>query len=131
MVAHIIVLARGYPDPRKMEPYYRGIEPTLAAYGGRYQALFRHRVTPLEGDWAPPKGVVILEFPSYERALAWYRSPEYAPLIAVRRAAGAIFDFVLVDGLDPESPILTGKLDDWEVERIAELEATSEATPDP
>jgi uncharacterized protein (DUF1330 family) len=31
--------------------------------------------------------MVVLEFPSYEQALKWYRSPEYAPLITLRQKA--------------------------------------------
>lgn len=31
--------------------------------------------------------MVVLEFPSYERALEWYRSAEYAPLIKLRQKA--------------------------------------------
>jgi uncharacterized protein (DUF1330 family) len=33
------------------------------------------------------KRVVVLEFPSLEQAQKWYRSPEYAPLIALRQRA--------------------------------------------
>jgi uncharacterized protein (DUF1330 family) len=28
---------------------------------------------------------VVVEFPTLEQALKWYRSPEYAPLITLRR----------------------------------------------
>jgi uncharacterized protein (DUF1330 family) len=40
---------------------------------------------------------VLLEFPSFEQALKWYRSPEYAPLIKLRQKAsrGKLF---LVEG---------------------------------
>ena len=122
MVAHIILVTKQYPDPRTMQPYYDGVEETMARYGGGYQSVTRHRVTPLEGDWHPPKGVTILEFPSYEQALAWYHSPEYAPLRELRMATGR-FDVILVDGISPDDPVITGKLDAWEIERIAELEA--------
>ena len=80
MVAHIILIPTQYPDPRTMGPYGEGVEATMARYGGGYQSVLRHRVTTLEGEWHPPKGVTILEFPSYEQALARYQSPEYAPL---------------------------------------------------
>jgi uncharacterized protein (DUF1330 family) len=94
----------------------------MALYGGGYQSVLRHRVTTLEGDWRPLKGVTILEFPSYEQALAWYHSPEYAPLRELRMATGR-FDVILVDGISEDDPATTGKLDTWEIERIAELEA--------
>ena len=38
----------------------------------------------LEGDWQLD-ALVILEFASMERLLAWYHSPEYAPLKALRQ----------------------------------------------
>jgi uncharacterized protein (DUF1330 family) len=122
MVAHIILIPTQYPDPRTMGPYGEGVEATMARYGGGYQSVLRHRVTTLEGDWHPPKGVTILEFPSYDQALAWYHSPEYAPLRELRMATGR-FDVILVDGVSEDDPATTGKLDAWEIERIAELEA--------
>jgi uncharacterized protein (DUF1330 family) len=42
--------------------------------------------------------VVIVEFPSLERANAWYRSPEYQKAIAARSGC-AQGQFVLVEGL--------------------------------
>ena len=122
MVAHIISVTKQYPDPRTMGPFGQGVEETLARYGGRYQSALRHRVATLEGDWHPPKGVVILEFPSYEQALAWYHSPEYAPLRELLMATGR-FDVILVDGMSDADPGIGRPHDAWKSERIAELEA--------
>jgi hypothetical protein len=62
--------------------------------------------------------------------LAWYHSPEYAPLLELRKKTGR-FDVILVDGVSEDDPATTGKLDAWEIERIAELEAQeAEAAPD-
>ena len=85
-------------DPTELDPYADGIEQTMAAYGGRYLRLREHPMEVLEGDWRPPLGMGMIEFPSMERARAWYRSSEYAPLLAWRRARGR-FDLVLVDGM--------------------------------
>jgi len=122
MVAHIISVTKRYPDPRTMGPYSQGVEETLATYGDRYQSALRHRVTTLEGDWHPLKGVVILEFPSYEQALAWYHSPEYVPLRELIMATGR-FDVILVDGMSDADPMIGLPHDAWKSERIAELEA--------
>jgi uncharacterized protein (DUF1330 family) len=55
----------------------------IAAHGGRY--LVRGgQVEPLEGD-ANPRRVVVLEFPSMVQLRAFYDSPEYRPLIAIRQ----------------------------------------------
>jgi uncharacterized protein (DUF1330 family) len=42
--------------------------------------------------------VVILEFPSVERARAWWSSAEYGPAKALRQAC-ADADLILVDGV--------------------------------
>jgi uncharacterized protein (DUF1330 family) len=125
MAAHIILVAQQYPDPRRMGPYYEQVEGTMALFGGGYQSVLRHRVTRLEGDWQP-RAVTILEFPSYEQALAWYHSPEYAPLRALRMETGR-FDVILVDGTSADDPAMRGQMDPWEIERIAELEAEEQA----
>ena len=82
-------------DPATYEEYRKQVPATIDKYGGRFAAR-GGRVEPLEGGWAP-KRAVLLEFPSFEQALKWYRSAEYAPLIELRQKAsrGKLF---LVDG---------------------------------
>ena len=107
MPAFIVSIPREVAaDPGVMRPYQEQIEATLAPYGGRYRALRRHRLEVLEGDWRPPHGVVVLEFPSFEQAKAWYHSPEYAPLLAIRHAHNR-FDMILVDGLAEGETLLS------------------------
>jgi len=72
-------------DPGTYEEYRKQVPAVIAKYGGKY--LVRGgRVAPLEGGWSP-KRLVVVEFPSMEQALKWYRSAEYAPLIKVRQKA--------------------------------------------
>jgi len=72
-------------DPGIYEEYRKQVPAVIAKFGGRY--LVRGgRVEPLEGGWSP-KRLVVVEFPSMEQALKWYRSAEYAPLIKVRQKA--------------------------------------------
>ena len=69
-------------DPAGYEAYRQQVPPTIAAFGGRY--LVRGgALTALEGDWLP-KRCVILEFPSMAQLEAWYDSPAYVPLRALR-----------------------------------------------
>ena len=77
LIADVEVLdAAGY------EAYRQQVPATLAAHGGRYIA--RGGATEaLEGDWLP-KRCVLIEFPSMARLKAWYDSPEYVPLRAIR-----------------------------------------------
>jgi uncharacterized protein (DUF1330 family) len=123
MSAYIILDIQELPeDPRNMIPYQQQVEETMALYGGGYRSLIRHRVQPLEGDWHPPHGVVVLEFPSYEQALAWYQSPEYAPLLKLR-VANTRADTILVEGLALGEVVrVPGRFSQWEMDQLAKLE---------
>ena len=71
-------------DPAVYDDYRKQVLATITKFGGRF--LVRgSRAEALEG--AAPKRMVLLEFPSYEQAQQWYRSPEYAPLITLRQKA--------------------------------------------
>ncbi len=73
-----ITNAEGY------KAYSAVVPATIAQYGGK----FLHRgggIQALEGEW-PERRRVILEFPSKERALAWFNSPEYEKPMELRRA---------------------------------------------
>ncbi|MGU7770355.1 DUF1330 domain-containing protein [Burkholderia sp. MR1-5-21] len=69
-------------DPALFEEYKREVPATETRYGGKY--LGRGGLTKvLEGDWQPHR-LVIVEFPDMDSLLAWYESPEYARLKAIR-----------------------------------------------
>ena len=94
--AYIVVQA----DVTNQDQYqeYAKIAPGIVAkYGGRYLAR-AGRTTTLEGPAAKSR-VVVLEFPTFERAEAFYRSDEY---VAARklRAGAASAQFVLVEGVE-------------------------------
>jgi uncharacterized protein (DUF1330 family) len=72
-------------DPAAYEDYRKQVGAVVTKYGGRFIAR-GGKVETLEGGWSP-KRLVVLEFPSMEQALKWYRSPEYAPLIKLRQKA--------------------------------------------
>jgi uncharacterized protein (DUF1330 family) len=72
-------------DPAAYEDYRKQVGAVVTKYGGRFIAR-GGKVEALEGGWSP-KRLVLLEFPSMEQALKWYRSPEYAPLIKLRQKA--------------------------------------------
>jgi uncharacterized protein (DUF1330 family) len=58
----------------------------IAKHGGRHLTKGgSHKL--LETSRRPPDRVVIIEFPDTAALDAWYRSPEYQPLIALRQSA--------------------------------------------
>ncbi len=82
-------------DPAGYEEYKRVASPTVHQYGGRYLAR-GGRTEVLEGSRVPAR-TVILEFPSAEAARAWWDSPEYRPLRAIRQRT-AETSMILVEG---------------------------------
>jgi uncharacterized protein (DUF1330 family) len=85
-------------DAGRYEDYKRMVPPSLAAYGGRFLVRGGEAET-LEGDWAP-KRIVVVEFPSVERAKEWWASREYAEAKALRQAT-ARTRMIVVEGLTP------------------------------
>ena len=71
-------------DPVRYEDYKRLVPASIARFGGRF-IVRGGSIEVLEGDWKPNR-LVILEFPSVERARAWWNSPEYAEARALRQA---------------------------------------------
>jgi uncharacterized protein (DUF1330 family) len=82
-------------DAALYEEYRRLVLPVVQKFGGGFLAR-GGRIEAMEGGWKP-KRLVIVAFPSMERALEWYRSPEYAPLIELRERASR-GKLVIVDG---------------------------------
>lgn len=85
MAAAYLIAEIEVTDPRAYEEYRRRVPALVAAYGGKYLAR-GGALEVREGDWAP-KRLVLLEFPSMEEARRFYDSPEYAPLLALRKSA--------------------------------------------
>ena len=72
-------------DPVVHDDYRRQVPAVVAAHGGSF--LVRGGATTvLEGE-ASPKRQVILEFPDMAHLQAFYSSPEYQRLIAIRQSA--------------------------------------------
>ncbi len=80
----IIVNELTVTDPVKYKIYQDQVPATLAPFDGQY--VSRGEPEPVLGD-APSPRVVVLEFPSRERALAWFHSPEFQRILAIRNEA--------------------------------------------
>jgi uncharacterized protein (DUF1330 family) len=94
MAAYLLANIR-VKDPARFVEYREKVAPLIAAFGGRY--LIRGgAVAPLEGAKVFER-VVVLEFPDMAKLRAFYDSPEYAPLIALRQQASE-GDVALIEG---------------------------------
>jgi len=72
-------------DASVFEEYRSKVAPIIERFGGRYLTRAgSHEV--LDGSWQPTR-VVIIEFADMSTLKAWYHSPEYQPLIELRRRA--------------------------------------------
>ncbi len=83
-------------DPTGYEDYKKLAPPVIAAFGGRYLAR-GGAAQALEGDWVPNR-VVILEFPTVEKAKEWLESPQYREARALRHKT-ARTKAIVVQGL--------------------------------
>ena len=85
-------------DPERYPEYARQVPATLEPFGGRYLAR-GGAVEVVEGDWRPNR-LVVLEFPTLERARAWYDSADYGPARQLRWET-ADAQIVFLEGVPP------------------------------
>ena len=88
VVEHIITNAE------KFEEYRTKVGPMIAKHGGRYLTKGGSHKFPEGGHWKPER-VVVIEFPDMDALNAWYTSPEYLPLIALRRQCTSDLDMLI------------------------------------
>jgi len=86
-------------DAAKFDAYRTQVGPLIARHGGRYLTQGGSHRLPEGGHWTPER-VVIIEFPDMRSLEAWYGSPEYQPLIALRKACTSKLDMLItIDGV--------------------------------
>ena len=83
-------------DPQQYEQYKKLSTVAMQAHGAEV-CVRGGQVQPLEGDWKPTR-VVILKFASFEKAKAFYDTPEYLKAREAR-AGAAIMNMIAVEGL--------------------------------
>jgi uncharacterized protein (DUF1330 family) len=87
IVEHIIT------DATKFEEYRTKVGSMIAKHGGRYLTKGgSHKL--LEGGHWQPERVVIIEFPDMDALNRWYNSPEYQPLIKLRKECTSDLDMM-------------------------------------
>ena len=87
-------------DEAAAKSYMKLAESSIAQYAGRYLARGANAEV-IEGEPTKRK-VVIVEFPSMDRAHEWYESPAYAKALKFRDKALARH-LIFVEGISPFS----------------------------
>jgi uncharacterized protein (DUF1330 family) len=81
-VAAYVIVDVEVHNPEAYRDYQREVPGTLEPYGGKF-IVRGGKAETLEGSWNPQR-VVVLEFPSVERARAWHDSPAYQAILPIR-----------------------------------------------
>ena len=95
MAAYIVFIRESTRDAAELETYSQQAGATLAGHPAAVLAAYGRQEV-LEGP--DVEGVVILEFPSFEDAKAWYDSPAYRRA-REHRFRGADYRAVIVEGV--------------------------------
>ncbi len=90
LIAHATVT-----DMDKWADYVKTSKPALEKFGGS-PIVRGGQFEIVEGNGHPRN--VVIEFPSYEAAIGYFKSPEYALAKAKRQGAGNI-DITIVEGV--------------------------------
>ena len=102
-MAAYVIAGNDVTDLELMQRYVKAAGPTLAPFEGRLLVptiellATGGEIVHLEGAFKPTR-VVVIEFPSMERAQAWYSSDVYQAIINLRLegSAGSVF---IADGV--------------------------------
>jgi uncharacterized protein (DUF1330 family) len=85
-------------DREQYQHYLRAAPPVIIQYSGRVIARSEAPLT-LEGP-DENRRIIIIEFPSVERAKEFYHSPEYQNVKKIRKDAGT-GELIVIDGFVP------------------------------
>ena len=95
MAAYIVFIRDKTTNQAELDTYSKNVGPSMAGHTFTAHAVYgRHEV--LEGP--PVEGVVILSFPTFAEAKAWYDSPAYTE-VRQHRFKGAEYRAVIVEGV--------------------------------
>jgi len=77
---------------------YRALSPAAVAAAGGEFVIRGGRHETLEGNWKPSR-MVMLRFPTYDQARAFYDSELYRAARAKRAGATEYFNLIVVEGV--------------------------------
>jgi uncharacterized protein (DUF1330 family) len=92
-----VIAGNNVIDAETMREYAALVPATLEQFGGQF--LVRGgQVDVVEGEWETQR-VVVIEFPSLDRARDWYHSEAYQAIIQKRFDAARTDFFMFVEGV--------------------------------
>ncbi|ABE32207.1 MULTISPECIES: DUF1330 domain-containing protein [Burkholderiaceae] len=95
MPAYVVITREKTLDPAKLEEYKQVAPATFEQHPVMMLASHGRREV-VEGPAI--EDILILEFTSYDEALAWYHSPEYQA-VSDTRLQGADYRIIITEGL--------------------------------
>jgi uncharacterized protein (DUF1330 family) len=95
-VSAYVIVEIDVQDPVGYEEYKKYASATVHGHDGKY-IVRGGKTEVLEGDWQP-KRIVLLEFPSMDRAKEWLNCEEYREPRKMRHAT-ARTNMILVEGV--------------------------------
>ena len=93
-----VVVSVDVADAEAYSEYTRQVPGTLEPFGGRF-VVRGGAFEVLEGAWPAPR-IVILQFPSIERATAWHASDAYQAILPIRQRHARTDFMVAVEGVE-------------------------------
>jgi uncharacterized protein (DUF1330 family) len=95
MPAYVIV-DLSIHDRQEILEYQKQTPAIIAAFDGKF-IVRGGKTTTLEGDWKPER-IVVIEFPTVERANEWWNSEVYAAPKSIRQRV-ATTKMIIVEGV--------------------------------
>ncbi|MBO1415074.1 DUF1330 domain-containing protein [Streptomyces sp. FH025] len=96
MTAYVMAQIHSAEFGPDLAEYLERIDATLDPFDGRF-LIHCGKFETLEGSWGEV-GSVLIEFPDYERARAWYDSPAYQEILPLR-TRNMVADGIVVEGV--------------------------------
>jgi uncharacterized protein (DUF1330 family) len=98
MTAYAIARLRNVNVGPDIAAYLARIDATLAPFQGQFIIHGGPKIE-LEGSW--PEDLIAIAFPDLARARAWYASPAYQEILALR-TRNSSGDVILIEGVGPD-----------------------------
>ena len=96
MSGYVIAQIKDIKDKEIYKQYVSKVTPIVEKFGGKFLVRGGEFQT-VEGNWEHTRNILI-QFPSYEKALEWYNSDLYRPLKELRQK-GSEGNIIIIKGV--------------------------------